>query len=278
MSMGAIGPASDSYIGSSSRSFAIRSAARWSRAWRSRPARRDAARGRPRRARSASTDSEGTSGMPVMSATMSGPTSGLMSRRSSRHSGPRNSSWRASAIGSGDRAVAAAVPQQRIAVCEVHRDDLADRDLVVAGGDQLAHVADDPGERRVEDRHAGLESVRNRPQLLPLRRLRGEHARDVLRAGTQHVDGEAAGVAHERQRARALLEADEREQRVERDGADGVRRQAALTRRTGDRDDGDAGGEVAEDGAVAVRVERLRHAAPVLAREEGVPAPTLWLP
>ena len=65
--------------------------------------------------------------------------------------------------------------------------------------------------------------------------LRGEHARDVLRARAQHVDGEAAGVAHERQRARALLEADERQQRVERDRADGVRGHAALARRPGAR-------------------------------------------
>ena len=54
-----------------------------------------------------------------------------------------------------------AVPEQRVAVGDVHRDDLADRDLVVAGREQLAQVAHDPGERGVEDRHAGLEPVRH---------------------------------------------------------------------------------------------------------------------
>ena len=68
----------------------------------------------------------------------------------------------------------------------------------------------------------------------------------VLLVGGEHVHGEAAGLAHDRQRAGVVLKADQRQQRLQGQRAQRVGRHAAGAGGPGARDHGDARGEAAE--------------------------------
>jgi flavin reductase (DIM6/NTAB) family NADH-FMN oxidoreductase RutF len=107
-------------------------------------------------------------------------------------------------------------------------------------------------ERLVEDRDAVVHAVGHAGELLLLRQLGGEEPRQVLLAGREHVDAEAPGLAHHRQRARAVVEAHEQQHRVQRQRADRVRGHPDRAHRRRRGHDRDAGGEVAHHGAEAV--------------------------
>ena len=108
-----------------------------------------------------------------------------------------------------------------------------------------------------------LEAVRHRLELLGLGHLRGEHLGHVLLVGAQHVDPEAAGLADDRERAGVVLEAHERQQRVQRQRAQRVGGHAAGRRRSRARDHRDAGREPPEHLAEQLRIGLDRHRRPL---------------
>ena len=85
--------------------------------------------------------------------------------------------------------------------------------------------------------------------------LGGEAPRQVLLAGGEDVDAEAAGALDLRQRARAVVEADEHEHGVERQRRDRVGRHPLRAAGRVDGHDRDAGREVAHDGAEALGLD-----------------------
>ena len=111
-------------------------------------------------------------------------------------------------------------------------------------------------------------------ELLGLGQLRGEHAGEVLLLGAQDVDGEPARLAHDRQRPGLILEAHERQQRLQRQRAQRVGGHPALARGPGAGDHRHAGGEPAENLAEQLGIGRVpwpagytAHASP--ARDAG---------
>ena len=98
------------------------------------------------------------------------------------------------------------------------------------------------------------DAVRDQLELLLHRQLGRELARQLLLAGAQHVDREAAGVAHDAQRAGAVVEAHQHQQRVQRQRADGVGGHAHGTAPVQPRDHRHSGREVAHHGPKALPV------------------------
>ena len=110
-----------------------------------------------------------------------------------------------------------------------------------------------------DHRRALLEPVRHPIELLALGELRGEDARELALLRAQHVDSKPAGLAHDREGPRLVFEADQRQERVQRQRAEGVRGHAALARGPGTGDHRDSGGKPPEYFAKQFRIERRGH-------------------
>src|SRR5581483_4367715 len=76
-------------------------------------------------------------------------------------------------------AVAAFVEDEWLTLAEPQVEHPADRDRVVASGQQLMQLTDRPGEHAVDDRRTVPAVVRDGRELLGLRDLRGEQLCDL---------------------------------------------------------------------------------------------------
>ena len=120
---------------------------------------------------------------------------------------------------------------------------------MIAGDVGVDHVAGHLHQRVFEDRDATGSPAEDRAEsALGIGRLLclSEEFRDGLLACFENADAKAAALINEASHLRGFRDADKHEQRVERDGREGVRGHTmdnaggALC-----RDDGDAGGEIA---------------------------------
>jgi hypothetical protein len=138
--------------------------------------------------------------------------------------------------------------------------DGADGDRVVAGGDELAEIADEPGEGAGEKGDAVADLVGDAVELVGLGALGGEDGGDLALVAGQDVDGEAAGLADDREGPGGVLEADEEEEGLEREGADGVGGHPAGPGGPEAGDDRDTGGEVTDHRPVRALAGRWHRA------------------
>jgi len=137
------------------------------------------------------------------------------------------------------------VEDQRLAARALEVDDLADDQVVVAGDVDAHHLAAQDGEGvhdrdvagRVDDRVARRER----------RAGLGERERDVTLAPVKDVHGVVAAAAHHLERSRPVGQRDEHQQRVERHRRERVERHAGVGVADAAGDDGDPGGECADD-------------------------------
>ena len=136
----------------------------------------------------------------------------------------------------------------------------ADADLVVAAGDEPLEPAADPRERPFDTGMPSCDRVRDLGELLVLGQpwRRTGAARSSWPAASTLTPKRSVSRTTGNVRAR-VVEADEQQQRVERERADGVGGHAHRTVGRAGGDHGDAGGEVAHHGAEAVGLDGVQR-------------------
>ena len=150
----------------------------------------------------------------------------------------------------GDAAVFAAEIEQRLSLVNFRIVDFRDKNRVIAGG-MRGHGAAAQLEQRVfQDRKPARGSgVADGEALFGFRAV---HAAskifgDGLLAGFEHADAEMFFLLQERKDFRAVVDANENQQGVERNGGEGVGGHALnFSGLALDGDDGHAGGKLAE--------------------------------
>jgi len=105
---------------------------------------------------------------------------------------------------------------------------------------------------RIRHHPRGSRTERLPGELLVLGQLGGEQAGQLLLPGGKHVDAETLGLGDQRERARLVGEADQQQQRVQRERADGVRGHPHRAELRAGRHDGDPGREMTHHGAEAL--------------------------
>ena len=165
----------------------------------------------------------------------------------------------------------AAVEDERLAARALERRDLADHEVVVAGAHDVGHLAAQQRER-VAHREVA-EAVLHRVAGRGIGAALGEVERDLLLAPVQDVDGEALAGDRLLERARAVRERDEHEQRLERDRRERVERHPRRMAVVLARDHADAGGESPDD-LTELAIDARHRAKHARLRTRAVPCKT----
>ena len=153
----------------------------------------------------------------------------------------------------GEVAVLAAMIEERLACAAIHAFDFADEDGVVAGGMFGDDFTREVSERVVQKRDAGWGPVETNAQtLFHFRSLFAlcEMVGKGFLAFAENADAKAALGFQEREQPGILINANENQQGVERNGSEGVGGHAVNAAGFPlNRDNRDAGGKRAGDSA-----------------------------
>ena len=163
-------------------------------------------------------------------------------------------------LSAGEAAVLASVIKERLAIAAIHIFDFADKYGVVTGGMFGDDFTGEVGERIVKKRNSRRGPVEANAQalfhfrsLFALREMVGER----FLAFAKDADAKAALRFQEREKPRILIDTNENQQRIKRDGSEGVGGHAVHAAGFSlDGDDGDAGDKRAGDTAEHRWVER----------------------
>ena len=152
--------------------------------------------------------------------------------------------------------------QQRVSLADDHIFHFGDEDGVIAGILRRVQTAFQVGERSVQNGGAVGGTVEARAERGGIELIAvgaGVKIGNRLLIGSQHIYSETLLRVEMRMRAGFIIDADQDEQRIERDGAEGVGGHAVNLAVKVDGDDGDSGGEAAQGAAKLGGRERMRH-------------------